>query len=407
MPSSKQSVPINSRIIPLVLVGNLLDYYDFMLFAHLGAMLTGRFIPNLDPTQTHLLSLLLFAIPFVIRPFGGYLFGAMSDKFGRSLALNQTLKFASIASLGIAILPGYETGGMISALLFIVLRTLQGLSLGGEYTTAGTLLMEKYSHHRSLLSGLVGASGTVGSLIAFGFSWFYLQDYFSDQAWRYAFGLGGILTYVSFAFRQSLQKEMLTSTQPDQMKTNVSHQRSILITVLVGLLIGVIFWFPMVYANFYLTKILHYPQEIGLMATLIALFTSILMTPIFGHLADRFTPQKIMTLAAFLTIPLSLMGFQLLESGNLWGQVILVSSVALFGAPAHALINPLFNAQRRSRYVNTCFMIGASLGSLAPFVSGFLSSQLNLHHAPVVMISVCGSVTFVVFYHSFYRNLKA
>lgn len=375
-----------------------------MLFAHLGAVLTGVFIPALDPTQTHLLSLLLFAIPFIVRPFGGYLFGVISDKFGRGIALGQTLKFASLASFGIALLPGYEIGGLISAVLFIFLRALQGLSLGGEYTTAGTLLMEKYSRHQGLLSALVGASGTVGSLIAFGFSWFYLNDYFSDQAWRYAFGVGALVTYISYYLREKIKKEMQGSHVMQSKHWDIPLRRAVLITVLVGLLIGVMFWLPMVYANFYLTKILNYPASLGLSATLIALVSSILLTPIFGHLADRFTAAKVMTLAALLTVPLGVTGFLLLQQGNLFGQILLVGSIALFGAPAHALINPLFPAEIRSRYVNTSFMAGASLGSLGPVISGFLASNFGLNYAPLLMIITCGLFTFMIFYGTFYKN---
>ncbi len=395
----------NTRVISLVLAGNLLDYYDFMLFAHIGAVLTGVFMPTLDPKQTHLLSLLIFSIPFVVRPFGGYFFGMISDKFGRGVALGQTLKFASLASFGIAFLPGYEIGGGISLVLFILLRGLQGLSLGGEYTTAGTVLMEKYSTRRSFLSALVGSSGTVGSLIAFGFSWFYLNDYFPEEAWRYAFGVGALVTYISFLLRKQLKKDMEAVPAIQVIHYPIAPQKAIAVSLSVGLLVGVMFYFPMVYSNFYLTKILGYPASTGLFATLTALVGSIVMTPFFGLLADRYSPERIMTLAAFLSIPAAILGFTLIENGNLWGQVILIGTIAMFGAPTHALLNPLFAAQSRSRYVNTCFMLGTSLGSLAPFVSGYIASEFAFHHAPMLLVILTGLLTFIVFYRAFQGGL--
>jgi len=391
----------NARVISLVLTGNLLDYYDFMLFAHIGAVLTGVFMRTLDPTQTHLLSLLLFSIPFIVRPFGGYLFGAISDRFGRGIALGQTLKFASFASFGIALLPGYEIGGLLSVILFILLRALQGLSLGGEYTTAGTVLMEKYATRRSLLSALVGSSGTVGSLIAFGFSWFYLNDYFSEQAWRYAFGVGALVTYLSFLLRNKLKKDMEGVPEIKALRYDIAPRKAIIVSLSVGLLIGVMFYFPMVYTNFYLTKILGYPASTGLLATLTALVGSILLTPFFGLLADRYTPERIMTLAALLSIPSAIIGFMLIEQGNLWGQVLLIGCIAMFGAPTHSLLNPLFDAESRSRHVNTCFMLGASLGSLAPFVSGYIASEFGFNQAPMVLVVITGLFTFSVFYKTF------
>lgn len=396
----------HKRVLALVVSGNILDYYDFMLFAHVSAILSTVFFPGLQPTQAHLVGLAMFAIPFVIRPFGGYFFGRLSDTLGRGYALGQTLKYASFASLGIALLPGYEIGGAVSASLFILLRALQGLSLGGEYTTAGTLLMEKFTTHRGFISGVVGASGTVGSLIAFGFSWFFLNGYFSDDAWRLAFGIGAIVTYISYLLRETLKKEMETPVEISRLPYDISQSRAMLIVTLIGLYIGVMIWYPMVYANFYLTKILHYPASIGLTATLIALVGSIIFTPIAGHLADRFKAERMMTIGALLSLPLCTGGFLLLEQGNLLGQVLLISSVALFGAPMHAVMNPLFPPENRSRYVNTCFMIGASLGSLAPSASGFLATQYGFHYAPLLIVLFFGSMTFAVFQASFKLNLQ-
>lgn len=390
------------KIISLVLMGNALDYYDFMLFAHLGVVITHLFFPDLDATETHLLSLLLFAIPFVVRPVGGYVFGLLSDKLGRGHALGQTLKYASFASAGIALLPGYEYAGIVSMVLFILLRALQGLSLGGEFTTAGTLLLEKYSRHRSLLSAVVGSSGTVGSLFAFGFSWFYLNGYLSEEAWRIAFGFGALATYLSYVFRQKLRNQMAASTAARQVRYDVPHRTAMVLSVLSGLLIGVIFWIPMVYVNFYLTKILHYPVSVGLNATLVALLSSIVLTPVVGYITDRFTrPEIMMTFGALLSMPLSIIGFLLIQHGYLSGQIFLILSVVIFGAPQHALMNPLFPPETRSRYVNTLFMVGASFGSLVPVVSGYLVDHVGFHQAPMILVVFFGALTSVVFLRTF------
>lgn len=391
----------HTRVIALVATGNILDYYDFMLFAHLGATLTAVFFPKLAPTETHLLGLLLFAIPFIVRPFGGYFFGKLSDTIGRGYALGQTLKYASFASLGIALLPGFEKLGWVSIIGFIMFRALQGLSLGGEYTTAGTVLMEKYSKHQGLLSGIVGASGTVGSLFAFGFSWFYLKDYFSADAWRIAFAVGAGVTYLSYYFREKLKKEMTSSAIIPALPYNISVRRAMLIVTMIGFYIGVIIWYPMIYANFYLTKILHYPASTGLIATLIALVGSIVLTPIAGHLADRFRPERVMTIGALLSIPLCLAGFYLLQHGIVMGQLLTICAVALFGGPMHAVMNPLFAPEHRSRYVNTCFMLGASLGSLVPSISGFFAKQYAFYYAPSLFLTTLGCATFYLFVTSF------
>ncbi|MFI4957287.1 MAG: MFS transporter [Gammaproteobacteria bacterium] len=397
----------NLKVISLVVFGNALDYYDFMLFAYLGAIITGYFIPDLDPVQSHLLSLLLFAIPFVIRPVGGYFFGKLSDINGRGYALGQTLKYASFASLGIALLPGYEIGGLVSIVLFILLRALQGLSLGGEYTTAGTVLMEKYNTHRGLLSGIVGASGTVGSFLAFSFSWLYLNDYLSGDAWRIAFGIGSAMTYISYLLRKKLKNEMVCSVDTKAFRYNISHRKAILITLFTGILVGVTIWIPVIYANFYLTKILHYPYSAGLNATLIALVGSIVLTPFFGYLSDRYSrPEIVMTVGAVLTIPLCLLGFPLIQQGNLIGQVFLILAAVIFAAPMHAMVNALFPVEIRGRSINTTFMLGASVGSLIPVISGYCATNYNIHSLPVGFVVIFGIITSIIFYLNFFKKSR-
>jgi MHS family proline/betaine transporter-like MFS transporter len=395
-------MPLNNKsVIAVVMSGNFLDYYDFMLFAYFGQALTSVFFPWLEPTEAHLLSLLLTALPLFVRPLGGYFFGKLADTQGRGHALGQTLKFASMASLGMALLPGYAMGGLISAGFFILFRALQGLSLGGEYTTAGTVLMEQYAHRRGLLSALLGASGTFGSLCAFGISWFYWNDYFTGEAWRLAFGAGALVTYLSYYFREKLKKQMAGPVQKMPSPFSISRPNALLITASVGCYIGIILWYPMIYAHFYLTQVLTLPASIGLMATLIALLGSVILTPLAGLLADRFTPERIMTLGALLSLPLCIGGMILVSQGHLLGQLLQVMAVALFGGPMHAVMNPLFQEKHRSKQLNTAFMLGASVGGLAPTLSGWLSMQHGFHAAPLLIVLIFGSLTAWIFLKNF------
>lgn len=391
----------NKSVIALVMSGNFLDYYDFMLFAYFGQALTQVFFPWLEPTEAHLLSLLLTALPLLVRPLGGYFFGKLADARGRGHALGQTLKYASMASLGMALLPGYAIGGLASACFFILFRALQGLSLGGEYTTAGTLLMEQYAHRRGLLSALLGASGTFGSLCAFGISWFYWNNYFTGESWRVAFAAGALVTYLSYYFREKLKKQMAGPVQAMSSPSSVSRSTALLITASVGCYIGIIFWYPMIYAHFYLTKVLMLPASTGFLAILIALVGSVILTPLAGLLADRFKPERVMTLGALLSLPLSIGGMLLVSQGHLIGQVLQIMAVALFGAPMHAVMNPLFQEKHRSKQLNTAFMLGASLGGLAPTLSGWLATQQGFHAAPLLIVLMFGSLTAWIFLKNF------
>ena len=290
----------------LIVLGNIFDYYDFLLFAHLGSVITPFFIQ--ESSSSHLLSLLLFAMPFLSRPIGGYLFGKIADRQSRQLAIQKTIAFASFASLGIAILPSFASFGIMSSWLFFILRSLQGISLGGEYTTAGTLLMEQYKEKQGLISGILGASGTIGSLFAFLFSWIYINGYMTGSSWRIFFILGSLGCFISFNLRKKMgfeKKEKL----PHSLFSIQNNKKDVFLVFLIGALVSLLCFIPMVYVNFYMTKIQFNPLNMGLKATFIALSLYIILTPIFGIMSDRIGYYKTMSWGAIFASFFCFLGF--------------------------------------------------------------------------------------------------
>lgn len=369
------------KLISLVVMGNVVDYYDFLLFAHLGYIITPFFMPSMDSTSSHLLSLLLFAMPFLARPLGGYVFGRISDLHDRQDALRRTIKYAGLASLGMALLPSYAFGGLLCSWMFFFLRFAQGFSLGGEYPTAGTFLMERYQQHQGLISGIMNASGTVGSLIAFGFAYLYINNYLSGEQWRIAFLIGALGANVAFFLRKKMPK-----VAPSKDRPAFVQRSDITLTVMIGALVSTSCYIPMVYSNFYLTKIYNLSPETGLLATLIALLGYVILTPVFGFVADKCGASRVMKAGAMAAIPFGLGGFLLIKQGNLMGQVLLIAVSAMFCAPIHAFMNRLFPPQKRSRFLNASFMAGTALGGLSPFLCGYFADNHQFYDVPVLLI---------------------
>ena len=391
------------KVFSLVIIGNIIDYYDFLLFAHLGVIITPYFLPNLDPKISHLISLTLFALPFIVRPLGGYIFGRIADLIGKNTALNQSIKWAGLATFALALLPTYEYGGIIASCSFIILRALQGFSIGGEYPTAGTFLMERYKNNQGFISSILSASGSIGSLAAFGFAFAYAHSWVSGQFWRVPFLIGGMLSLGGYFLRQHFYDQLkfnpidISNHQEDNEHTIPYHQGAIVV-LFIGALVGVTMWLPMVYTNFYLTKILGASMHIGILATFIALISQLIVSLIFRILADRYSPHSVMMVAALGIIPLSFLGFYLIHDQNLWGQVVLIIAATSFGAPIHVVMNQLFPKKHKSRNINSFFMIGTAIGILSPALSGYLSERLQTPYVPAIMVSILGFVTFIIFF---------
>src|SRR5580765_3977040 len=123
-------------------VGNLVEWYDFYAYAAFALYFAGSFFPGSDPVVQQLNAALLFAVGFVVRPIGGWLFGHLADSPGRRLSLMLSVLLMCFGSLMIAAIPTYASIGIAAPVLLGLARLLQGLSLGGEYGTSATYLAE-------------------------------------------------------------------------------------------------------------------------------------------------------------------------------------------------------------------------------------------------------------------------
>ena len=118
-------------------LGNLIEWYDWYAYAAFSIYFAGVFFPSGSPTAQLLNTAGIFAVGFLIRPLGGWLFGRYADRFGRRAALTLSVTMMGVGSLGIAVLPGYAQIGALAPMLLVAARLLKGLSLGGEYGSPG------------------------------------------------------------------------------------------------------------------------------------------------------------------------------------------------------------------------------------------------------------------------------
>jgi MHS family proline/betaine transporter-like MFS transporter len=394
-----------------VLLGNILDYYDFLLFAHIGSIVTPYFFPDMGVRKAHILSLFLFGAAFVIRPIGGMIFGYLSDVYGRKMALLNAVKWAIFPALGIGLLPGYETMGIAATCLFVLLRLLQGFSLGGEYTNAGTYLMEYHKKSLGLVSGILVASGTIGSLIGFGFATICLYSQRDmPWLWRVGFLLGGLAAFWSFGMRKiltDLPLPIIPSTINASQDTHLLWLRRLII-IFVGMLVGTTNWLPTTYTNFYVTKIAEEPTHIGLQCTMIALIGYVILSPLFGMLSDRFQCyRRFIKIASLCILPLSFCGFITLQKGHYYfAQIILITASTSFGACIHPFMNHLFPAHVRARNVSLLFTIGLSFGGMSPGIISYCVDKTGLHLIPAFFVGTL-SVIMSVLLFVYERQRKA
>src|SRR5262245_59033983 len=213
-------------------IGNLVEWYDFYAYAAFALYFANAFFPGHDPVVAQLNTALVFALGFIARPIGGWLFGHLADHHGRRMSLMLSVLLMCFGSLMIAITPTYASIGVAAPVLLGCARIVQGLSLGGEYGASATYLTEvageKHSgfyasfHYVTLIGGQLGA--IIGLLL--------LQQGFLTpeqmKAWgrRIPFGIGALLAIIAPIMRGSLH-ETDAFTDAKKLKRRESSIRAL------------------------------------------------------------------------------------------------------------------------------------------------------------------------------------
>src|SRR5262245_20777685 len=152
-----------TRVVFASAAGTTFEWYDFFLFVPLASIISKIFFAGLNDTAAYVFALLSFAAGFVFRPFGALLFGRIGDLVGRKATFLITISLMGVATFAIGLLPTYAQVGVLSPILFISLRLMQGLAIGGELCGASIYVTEHTElERRCLLASWLGASAAMG-----------------------------------------------------------------------------------------------------------------------------------------------------------------------------------------------------------------------------------------------------
>lgn len=375
-----------------VLLGNMLEFYDIMLFGIFAPILSKIFYnTQSSATSVIYLSYITFAIGFFFRPFGSLYFGYISDIYGRKKALLGSVMLMAIATLGISILPGYEVLGYGSVVLVTVFRALQGFSAGGEYNNAAIYLIECNKKLKNINSALLVISGVVGSLIASYFYKLVITEGMPQWAWRIAFAFGACLAIIGLLLRSVIleTQEFLTVHNKTSALINPIYivlrdkRKELFIAFIIGGFNGLIYYFQFVFLVNYLPNKLSISTIDANYFNMIAMFFYAFGILINGVLANKFGVKNLMLFScigyAIFLIPLA----EMLLINNLYSlcfyQIILACLSSCFCGLKHVFLAELFATHIRSTGVSLGYGLGVAIfGGTAPFLLTVLDQYNSL-----------------------------
>lgn len=401
------------RAIPAAAIGQAVEGFEFTVYGAAVPYLSRIFFPSASVTAALLATWAVFASAFFIRPVGAYYFGSLGDRLGRRRVLSTVILIMAGSTFLIGVIPSYGKIGIGAPLILIVLRLVQGFSLGGEATGSAAYLAEfSGSRHRArivstweiasfvgvfgatlLSSGVVSATG-VGS--------------FSDYGWRVLFMLTGVIGLVGLYLRRRLpdtpEFEALQSggkvAKAPLRESLVEHWRPMLLIAGLGMFFNFGFYFSLVYLPTLMTGSLGVSHTTVTIATVVAVVLAIIVCPLAGWLADRFGRRPILILGAALGTLWAIPSRELFLSGK--GGAIIAFTVtacivALFDSVYPTAMAELFPV--RNRYSATSIAYGTSVavfGGGGPYLATWLQSVTRTSMAPFVLATVIALATLLI-----------
>ncbi|WP_424136444.1 MFS family transporter [Roseomonas chloroacetimidivorans] len=370
--------------------GNLVEWYDFYVYAATALYFAPSFFPSGDRTTQLLNTAAVFAVGFLMRPIGGWLFGMVGDRYGRRSSMMISVLMMCFGSLMIAVLPSYATIGVAAPVLLVVARLIQGLSVGGEYGTSATYMSEVATQkHRGFFSSFQYVTLIGGQLLALlvlvVLQGIYTPDEIRAWAWRIPFFIGALAAIVALFLRRALHE---TTTAESRAKKGtgtigllLQYPKPLLQVVLLTAGGSLAFYTYTTYMQKFLVNTSGFSAERASVTMTVVLFCYMCLQPVIGALSDRIGRRACLIIfglgVAIMTVPLlsSLAGVTSSTAAFaiIFGALFVVSFYTSISGVVKA---ELFPAEIRALGVGLGYAIANSLfGGTAEYVALWFKSH--------------------------------
>jgi MHS family proline/betaine transporter-like MFS transporter len=379
-------------------IGNALEWYDFAIYGFLAPILGRLFFPAEDPIASLLAAFGALAIGYAARPVGGVIFGHLGDRMGRKPALVISVLAMGAATFAIGILPDHQQIGTAAAVLLVIFRIAQGLSVGGEYAGSIVFMAE---HAPPARRGFYASWAQFGCLIGFllgsgigALTSTILGDaVMNDWGWRVPFLLGAVISVVGLVFRRGLAETPAARRIDHAAGLPVivvfrDHWRPVLRLISLILVGSVGFYMVFIYAAAYLTEQMHLSTAKALDISTVSLAFMLVLTAPAGILSDRLGRKPMLAAAALGTLffawPLWWLMHQDTFALILVGQLGFALIFAVAFAVIPSVMTELLPAEVRCSGASIGYNLSVGLfGGTTPLVATYLVARTADDFTPV------------------------
>ena len=397
------------RILPGI-VGNIFEWYEFSLYAYFATDISTQFFPHTAKSTALIETFAVFATGFITRPLGAMFFGHYGDKFGRKIMLNVCLILMAAATCIIGLIPTYNSIGMMSVIVLLICRMVQGFALGGEYSGSVVYLIELADPNRKGFFGAMALSGVytgliLGSLVSAITVHLAKDNTYHEYAWRLPFLLGIFLAILGIYIRRHMPetKEFSQALQEQQLVGNPTLTIlktcpfRVLQGIAVNLMPAVASYIVLSYLPTHIVEHTRFQLDYALFINSLTMLLVLFVIAAVGYYSDKIGRKVFLlagTILAFLgAYPL----FVLTSSNSLWiifcAQTTLLLLASLTESVIPATLSRLFPVHLR--YTGVAISLNVSngfFGGTAPLVAIYLVQNISLA-APGLYIMVMAIIS--------------
>lgn len=421
------------RAVSAAALGNMMEWFDFGVYAYLAAVLGKVFFPGSSPGIQVIASFATFAVAFLVRPLGGLAFGPLGDRIGRQRVLAATMIMMAVSTFAVGLLPGYGTVGLLAPVLLLVCRLVQGFSTGGEYAGATTYIAEYSPDERRGFLGSWLDFGTfvgyvLGSALVTGLTAGLGESTMVDWGWRLPFLLSGPLGLIGLYMRMRLEETPAfraaatvgMSNDPDESpdalaahaeegrqsghgrlkETFTRHWQAVLICMGLVVVYNVTSYMVTSYLPTYMTETLGRDSTTSQLLVLCSMIVVALTITTVGRYSDVWGRRPVFMAGSAALVALAVPALLLIRAQGAVlpavGCLILALLLVCFAGTAASTLPALFPTRLRYGALSVSYNISVSLfGGTTPLVVSALIENTHNKMVPAYYLMAAGAIGFV------------
>lgn len=379
--------------------GNVLEWYDFALYGYFSDVIAHNFFPEQAGDAALIESFAIMGGAFLMRPLGGIMIGYIGDKFGSQRALEVSIFIMAFPTFAMGCLPTYSQIGILSPLLLMVVRLLQGISAGGQLMSSLVFTLEHKPQERwGFFGSLVMAVANIGTLLG-GLVGYITRALLNDAqllswGWRVPFLSGIFLSACGFYLRDhsgDMHSTIKTHENPLKEAFRPANRRALVSCSLVPMVWAGGFYMTYIWLPIFMNDLIDHPIPGVFGVNTMSLFVAeVLLFPIGGILADKYGTKNVMTVGAsliFLFGPLLIIEVsQGKEVTALWAQTAMGLMLAIWGAPMMRWLFEVFPADVRLTSVSIGYNIALALGGgFSPGLATYVTGRFGEHYPGLLL----------------------